>query len=417
MDYIRSAIELQSDVRADVRVGRINISNKGADGHNPRDFNQDRRPYHLTPHLLHVFSGFGVGGAEVRTATLMNELGGRYRHSILSLNGDLQCMERLSSDLDVRLVDPPDLSGNLLQRLLRIRALLKAIAPDVLMTRNWGTIEFALANRFMRICRHIHHEEGFNHDESARQLPRRVWTRRFAFGGVDAVFTPSRHLAEIARKVWWTPREKISCFPNGINCAAFQGEPDGDAIPGFRRVKGETVVGTVAAIRKVKNLSRLVRVFAQAAKGRKARLVIVGAGEDMENVQAEVARCGVADQVYFPGYLSDPAKFMGLFDLFALSSDSEQMPLSVVEAMAAGLAVVATDVGDVKNMVVVENQPCIVPESDENSFVKCLQTLIDDVEKRTSLGRQNREKALREYTAAKMAETNDALIKSVLGKL
>lgn len=345
----------------------------------------------------------------------MNELGERYRHSILSLNGDLQCMERLSPKLDVRIVDPPDLSGGLPQRLLRIRALLKDVAPDVLMTRNWGTIEFALANRFMRICRHIHHEEGFNHDESAGQIPRRVWVRRFAFGGVDAVFTPSRHLAEIAHSVWWAPRKKIAYFPNGIDCDAFQDGPDGDAIPGFRRVNGEVVVGTVAAIRKVKNLSRLVRVFAQAAKGRQARLVIVGAGEDLENVRAEAMRCGVSDQVNFPGYLSAPAKFMGLFDLFALSSDSEQMPLSVVEAMAAGLAVIATDVGDVKDMVVAENQPYVVPASDEESFANCLDLLIADSEKRTSLGRQNQEKALREYTAAKMAKTNDTLIHSVLG--
>jgi L-malate glycosyltransferase len=368
------------------------------------------------PHLLHVFSGFGIGGAEVRTAILMNELGGRYRHSILSLNGDLQCMARLSPDLDVKVVDAPDLSGNLPRRLFRIRALLKAVAPDMLMTRNWGTIEFALANRWGRICRHIHHEEGFNHDESAGQIPRRVWTRRIAFGGVDAVFTPSRNLADIARKVWWTPREKIAYFPNGINCDAFLDAPDLDAIPGFQRVEGEVVVGTVAAIRKVKNLSRLVRVFAQAAKGRAARLVIVGAGDDLENVQAEAVRCGVADQVCFPGFLSDPAKFMGLFDLFALSSDSEQMPLSVVEAMAAGLAVVATDVGDVKEMVGEPNQPFVAAASDEVLFAKNLETLIDGPEQRVRLGRQNQEKALREFTAAKMAETNDVLIKSILDK-
>jgi glycosyltransferase involved in cell wall biosynthesis len=122
----------------------------------------------------------------------------------------------------------------------------------------------------------------------------------------------------------------------------------------------------------------------------------------------------VTDQVHLPGFLPDPAKFMGLFDLFALSSDSEQMPLSVIEAMAAGLAVVTTDVGDIKDMVVAENRPYIVPASDEASFANRLEELIADPQTRDRLGRQNRDKALREYTAAKMAETNDALIKSVL---
>jgi len=368
------------------------------------------------PHLLHVFSGFGIGGAEVRTATLMNELGARYRHSILSLNGDLQCMERLSPGLDVNVIASPDLSGNLLNRLSKIRSLLNTVAPDVLMTRNWGTIEFALANRFMRICRHIHHEEGFNHDESLRQIPRRIWTRRFAFGGVDAVFTPSRHLAEIARKTWWTPQNKIAYFPNGINCAPFQVAPAADAIPGFKRKDGEIIVGTVAAIRKVKNLSRLVRVFAQASQGLSARLVIVGAGDDLENVQAEAARCNIAAQVLTPGYMSDPSKFVGLFDVFALSSDSEQMPLSVVEAMASGLAVVATDVGDVKNMLAPANQPFVARLDDETKFADQLQTLLKDPELRQKLGDENREKALVDFASAKMAETNDRLIKSILGK-
>jgi glycosyltransferase involved in cell wall biosynthesis len=366
------------------------------------------------PHLLHVFSGFGIGGAEVRTATLMNELGARYRHSILSLNGNLQCMERLSPELDVKVIPPPDLSGNLYSRLSRIRRLLKSVAPDVLMTRNWGAIEFALANRFLHICRHIHHEEGFNHDESLRQIPRRVWTRRFAFGGVDAVFTPSQHLAEIARKVWWTPQRKIAYFPNGIQCAPFQIAPEADAIPGFQREEGEVIVGTVAAIRKVKNLSRLVRVFAQASQGLSARLVIVGAGDDLETVRAEAVRCDVDAQVITPGYMSDPSKFTGLFDVFALSSDSEQMPLSVVEAMASGLAVAATDVGDVKNMVAPANQPFVVSLDDETKFADQLQVLLKDSELRRKLGEENREKALAEYTAAKMAETNDRLIRKIL---
>jgi hypothetical protein len=63
------------------------------------------------PHLLHVFPGFGIGGAEVRTATLLNEFGAHYRHSILSLNGGLECMSRLSPDLDVSVVEPPDLAA------------------------------------------------------------------------------------------------------------------------------------------------------------------------------------------------------------------------------------------------------------------------------------------------------------------
>ena len=81
------------------------------------------------------------------------------------------------------------------------------------------------------------------------------------------------------------------------------------------------------------------------------RLVIVGEGPERSVIAAEAARCGVSDRVHLPGFLANPHTYLGLFDIFALSSDSEQFPISVAEAMAAGLPVVATDVGDIKAML------------------------------------------------------------------
>ena len=98
-----------------------------------------------------------------------------------------------------------------------------------------------------------------------------------------------------------------------------------------------------------------------------------------------------------PGFLADPARWIGHFDIFALSSDSEQFPISLVEAMAAGLPAVATAVGDVPAIVSDDNRPLIVEPDDEAAFAAALDSLADRRDLRRAIGAANREKAAADY--------------------
>jgi glycosyltransferase involved in cell wall biosynthesis len=133
-----------------------------------------------------------------------------------------------------------------------------------------------------------------------------------------------------------------------------------------------------------------------------ARLLIVGEGPESERIAAEARAKGVAARLLMPGFLSAPARWIGHFDIFALSSDSEQFPISLVEAMAAGLPAVATAVGDVPGIVAEDNKPLIVAPDDEAGFAAALDSLADQASLRRAIGEANRELAKERYDEAEM---------------
>lgn len=98
-----------------------------------------------------------------------------------------------------------------------------------------------------------------------------------------------------------------------------------------------------------------------------------------------------------PGFLRDPSRYIGLFDIFALSSDSEQYPISLVEAMASGIPAISTDVGDVRNIVAKENLPFIVARQDETALADAIRQLAGDRKLRASVGEANRFVAFAQY--------------------
>jgi glycosyltransferase involved in cell wall biosynthesis len=112
--------------------------------------------------------------------------------------------------------------------------------------------------------------------------------------------------------------------------------------------------------------------------------------------------------------VDDPAKVVGLFDIFALSSDSEQFPLSVVEAMAAGRPVVAPEVGDIAEIVAEENQAYLAKTPNEEAIARELVALSGDAKLRDTVGKANRAKARAQFDADKMIATYRRLYSSAM---
>ncbi len=369
--------------------------------------------------ILHLHSTFDLGGKEARAVRLMNHFGSTADHVILSAQpGNLSARDAIDPAIKVSFPsDAPSLAGK--PSLKRYREFVTYFRQfDLILSYNWGSMDGVMArtlfSRVEGLPPLIHHEDGFNEDEQVKLNWKRNLFRKFALGAARALVVPSENLVGIAKNVWKQPEQRIHRIPNGIDVKRFEKKPQRGSLPGFTRHKGEVVVGTVAGLRAIKNLPRLVR--ACAAAGDNVRLVIVGEGPDRERIVAEAQRAGLGDRLLMPGFLPDPARYIGLFDIFALSSDSEQFPISLIEAMAAGLPVAATDVGDIKSMVSQANQGFIKPLGDESKFRESLTTLVQHQQLREDLGMQNRLKAQAEYNESKMLARYALLYGQALGR-
>jgi len=366
--------------------------------------------------VLHCHSAFAPGGNEARSVRLINAFGAAAEHEVLSAAPG-QSGARLGLAPGVRVAFPDD-APSLTEvpsplRLWRLSRYLRRF--DLVLTYGWGAFDAVMANHLFGGVPLIHHEDGFDEDEAAALSSRRNLYRRAGLRGALRLVVPSRRLERIALRAWGQTPARIVRIANGVPVERFARPPEPGAIPGLEPQPGEIVVGTVAGLRAVKNLPRLVRALA-AMRNRIVRLVIVGEGPESERIAAEARRAGVAARLLMPGFLADPTRWIGHFDIFALSSDSEQFPISIVEAMAAGLPAVATAVGDVPAMVSDDNRPLIVAPGDEAAFAAALDSLADQPRLRRAIGAANREKALAEYDEKKMIAAYARLYGEAIGR-
>ena len=370
------------------------------------------------PRILHVHSTFDAGGKEVRNVRLMNAWGKDAQHAIVS--GDLErrgAARLIGSKVKVSWPKFPSLRGKPLPgRLKKIAAAMAGY--DLICTYNWGAMDAVMAHTLFadvyKLPPLVHHEDGFNEDEANGLKRSRNLYRRIALGRTAALVVPSTTLEAIALETWQQPRSRVRRIPNGIDTRRFAAPPKRDILPGLIKRKGEFWIGTMAGLRKVKNLDALVRVVDYQPE--EWQLVIAGEGPEREALLEEAERCRVEDRVHLPGFVDQPEKLVGLFDIFALSSHSEQFPLSVVEAMAAGLPVIAPRVGDIASIVSTANGPYLVEPGDEKELKHKLFDLVSSPEDRKRIGQANREKARAEFDELRMIERYRALYWGLMGR-
>jgi glycosyltransferase involved in cell wall biosynthesis len=231
--------------------------------------------------------------------------------------------------------------------------------------------------------------------------------RRLALSGRTTVVVPSQALRELAIATWRLDSSKIHLIPNGVDAGALASQARQPLR--LRHRPDERLFGTLAGLRPEKNLERLLRIAAMLPDAIPWRVVIAGEGAERARLEAHARELGLAERVVFTGFVDRPGALLGELDVFVLTSDTEQMPLGVLEAMAVGLPVLATDVGDLRLMLPPTSaDACLFRRDAEPAYAARLAALLAAPEECRRLGALNREKAA-EFTLELMVARYERL--------
>lgn len=190
------------------------------------------------------------------------------------------------------------------------------------------------------------------------------------------------------------PSGKVHVIRNGVDCQRFV--PNPDSRQSIRRelgLKSDTpLVGIVAALRPEKNHTMLLEV-AEKIRQRipETQWLIVGDGPERAGLETLAASLGISDHVRFLGTRGDTERVLAALDLFVLSSLNEASPVSILEALACGVPVVATDVGSVKESIVEGQTGRLVPSGDVAAMAEAVESLLSSPETRHRMGQTGQE--------------------------
>lgn len=356
------------------------------------------------PLVAHVVYSFHVGGLENGLVNLINHMPrDRYRHVIIALtSGDRAFLGRIQQP-GVELIElhkPPGHGWSLYFRLFR---LFRRLGPAIVHTRNLAALEMVVPAWAAGVPVRIHGEHGWDTSDPVGASVRHRLVRRLYAHWVSHYVALSGHLASYLTKSVGIAPEKISRICNGVDIRRFAPGADLSAPPGLPFGRGgHWLVGTVGRLQAIKDQVSLVRGFAhwlerdEAARER-ARLVIVGDGPLRPAVEQTVAEAGLDGKVWLAGERADIPQLMGALDCFVLPSRAEGISNTLLEAMACGLPVVATDVGGNAELVVDGETGILAPAEDPAALAGAMATYFSEPQRAMAHGVAGRERVEREF--------------------
>ena len=351
------------------------------------------------PELLHVFPGFGPAGTQLRMVSILNALGKSFRHRIIALDGNVGAAQAFAPDIEVSLESAPAAASSG-HRTFAFRNLVKERLPAAVVTYNWGAIEVTLGARFAACCPVIHNECGFGVEESGTLIRRRVWTRRILLNTIFRTVVTSETMFAIARHQYKITARKVQFIRTGVDVTRYRPQQHRAPRETLGLKPGALLFGYLGGLRAEKNLGMLVRAF-HSASIPGATLVLAGDGPCRQELMGLVAKLDLGDKVIFAGHQTDSASYLAMLDVFVMSSDTEQVSNALLEAMASGLPVVCTDVGDSRALLG-EAANFLAAPRDEQAYVQLLRKLSTDAGLRARLGSANRIRAVTCYPMNRM---------------
>ena len=355
--------------------------------------------------ILHVISYMGRGGAEMGILKLIAGLGEGFEQRICTTRGfDAGFVRSSFSEEKMYVAGNADLK--LQFPLFRLARIMRRYRPHIVHTRNWGAIEAVAAAKLAGVPVVIHSEHGYELDMFAGLPMRRRLFRRAAYPMTDAIFAVTRELRNFHARQAWIATERMGVMYNGVDTQRFV--PNQEARIAMRRELGlpekSFVIGAVGRLVPIKDHQTLLKAAALlSASGIDVRVLLVGSGPEREKLQRQAAD-GMQSRVCFVGDSSRVPEMLNAMDVFALPSLNEGMSNTLLEAMACGLPVLATNVGG--NPEIVENNinGCLFEPGDVAWLGAKLKFLAQDPALIHQLGTSARNRAIESFSLSRMLE-------------
>jgi sugar transferase (PEP-CTERM/EpsH1 system associated) len=375
------------------------------------------------PLVLHVMYRFDTGGLENGVVNLINHMpADRYRHAIVALTEVTDFRKRLQRD-DVEcfaLNKPPGQGFWLYPQLYR---LFRTLKPAIVHSRNLAALEVQLPAWAARVPVRIHGEHGRDVGDLDGRNRAYQRVRRFYKPFVSHYIALSRDLGDYLTGPVGVPPARVSQFVNGVDTTRFQRQ-QAEPIPGCPfDPAAHWLIGTVGRMAPVKDQLMLTRAFialiGQSAGlpdlRARARLVLVGDGPLRAQCQALLDEAGLGDLAWLPGERTDvPAVMRGLH-VFALPSLAEGISNTILEAMASGLPVVATEVGGNADLVTREVSGLLVPAADPEAMAAALLSLARDPARAAAMGEAGRARVEEDFSMRAMVGRYQGLYDTLRG--
>lgn len=364
--------------------------------------------------ILHIIGQLGQGGAENQLCRLLESLAGRYEFFVISYRPEsLDHLNRLlRAGVQVRIIDKEAGLAGRLRFLFKLTILVRQISPDIIQTwlpsaNFWGCLGKVLSG--VRAATIASIRNFPQNPDLAERLSEQA--ARWASEAVIANSLAAKRTI-ISRGIG---QKKVRVIHNGIS-SAWEVRTKRDEIRRELLIPANRfVVGTVGNLRPPKNHQMFLRA-AERLKDHLPRLhfVIVGEGELRGQMEEWIKRCDLGGVVTLTGKRSDIPRVLRTLDVFAMTSLSEGLPNAIMEAMSAGLPIIATNVGGIPELLTDGVDGLLIGKNDLEGFINAIEFAALNPELCHSIGRRARMTVKSRFSIEKMSESTSRVYEELL---
>lgn len=350
--------------------------------------------------LMHIIHNLEFGGMERGVVNLCNVIDrSKFIPTICCLKG-LGPMKFHLKD-DIKVIDMNFPEGKNLTFFSRMYKLLKSEEPNIVHTHNfYSGIYSVISAKLAKIPVILHGVHG----ELQIDNKNKILTTKVLSLFIDKFLTVSETLSEKFNSATGIPKNKIQAILNGINLDKFNKELDIESKKKELGISNNIkIIGSVGRLVSVKNYSLLIKSFALLLDSHPDTvLLLVGDGPLLNELKELSKALKICDKVIFAGSRDDVAELLKIMDIFVLTSKSEGMSNTILEAMASKLPVVASDVGNNSALVKTGKNGILVTEYEERNFSEAIGEILSDPVKAKIMGEYGYKQIKNNFSLEKM---------------